>query len=170
MQIGGCTSRPRGAWVVRQARTLALDLTDRARPARFLLHDRDSKRSAAFDELFRTEGARVVRTPIRAPNANAYAERWVRTVRRECLDWLLILARRQLERVLRTYVDPYRRRPHRASTSTCQIRSLRSCHSRLPGRRPSVGEISSAACSTNTSARQTTEFMRPTGGGVLSIR
>jgi putative transposase len=65
--------------------------------------------------VFRSEGARVVRTPIRAPNANAYAERWVRTVRSECLDWLLIFGRRQLERVLRTYVDHYnRQRPHRA--------------------------------------------------------
>jgi hypothetical protein len=80
-----------------------------------LIHDRDAKFSAAFDEVFRSEGARVIRTPIQAPNANAHAERWVRTVRSECLDWLLIFGRRQLERVLRTYVDHYnRRRPHRA--------------------------------------------------------
>jgi putative transposase len=78
-------------------------------------HDRDAKFSAAFDDVFRSEGARVIRTPIQAPNANAHAERWVRTVRNECLDWLLIFGRRQLERVLRTYVDHYnRQRPHRA--------------------------------------------------------
>jgi putative transposase len=65
--------------------------------------------------VFRSEGARVIRTPIQAPNANAHAERWVRTVRDECLDWLLIFGRRQLERVLRTYVEHYnRQRPHRA--------------------------------------------------------
>jgi putative transposase len=80
-----------------------------------VLHDRDSKFSAAFDEVFQTEGARVIRTPVRAPNANAHAERLVRTVRSECLDWILILGRRQLERVLWTYVDHYnRQRPHRA--------------------------------------------------------
>lgn len=82
---------------------------------RFLIRDRDAKFSAAFGEVFRTERARVIRTPVRAPNANAFAERWVRTVRHECLDWLLIVNRAQLERVLRTYVDRYNReRPHRA--------------------------------------------------------
>jgi transposase InsO family protein len=81
---------------------------------RFLIHDRDATFSAAFDEVFRSEGARVIRTPIQAPNANAHAERWVRTVRGECLDWLLIFGRRQLERVLRIDVEHYnRRRPHR---------------------------------------------------------
>ena len=82
---------------------------------RFLIHDRDSKFSAAFDEVFRSEGIKVIRTPIRAPQANAYAERFVRTVRGECLDWLLILGRRHLEHVLGTYVTHYNReRPHRA--------------------------------------------------------
>lgn len=85
---------------------LRFDLADRRTPIRFLLHDRDSRFSAAFDEVFRTAGAATIKTPIRAPNANAFAERWVRTVRCECLDWLLVVNRRQLERVLRTYVDP----------------------------------------------------------------
>ena len=81
---------------------------------RFLIHDRDSKFSASFDEVFRSEGINVIHTPIRAPQANAYAERFVRTIRAECLDWLLILGRRHLERVLRTYVALYNReRPHR---------------------------------------------------------
>ncbi len=92
-----------------------MTLAERPRPARFLIHDRDAKFSAAFDEVFRSEGARVIRTPIQAPNANAQAERWVRTVRSECLDWLLIFGRRQLERVLCTYLEHYnRQRPHRA--------------------------------------------------------
>jgi putative transposase len=85
------------------------------RPVRFLIHDRDAKFSAAFDEVFRTEGIHVIRTPVRAPNANAHAERFVRTLREECLDWLLILSRRHLDRVLHEYVDHYNReRPHRA--------------------------------------------------------
>jgi putative transposase len=69
-----------------------------------VMRDRDSKFSARFDEVFRSEGARIVSTPIRAPRANAFAERWVRTVRTECLDWMLILGRWHLARVLRAYV------------------------------------------------------------------
>ena len=97
-----CTTNPDERWVAQQARNLAVDLAERSQPLRFLIRDRDTKFSAAFDEVFRTEGAKVIRTPVQAPNANAYAERWVRTVREECLDWLLIGGRRQLERVLRT--------------------------------------------------------------------
>ena len=77
-----------------------MTLAERSRPVRFLIHDRDAKFSAAFDEVFRSEGARVIRTPIQAPNANAHAERWVRTVRSECLDWLLIRSERHLVRVI----------------------------------------------------------------------
>jgi putative transposase len=81
---------------------------------RFLIHDRDSKFSGTFDEVFRSEGIKVIHTPIRALQANAYAERFVRSVRAECLDWLLILGRRHLETVLRIYTDHYNRdRPHR---------------------------------------------------------
>jgi transposase InsO family protein len=80
-----------------------------------LIHDRDSKFSRAFDEVFRSEGVEIIRTPFRAPKANAVAERWVGTVRRDCLDWLLIASRRQLEHVLRIYADHYNHhRPHRA--------------------------------------------------------
>jgi len=115
VHLAGCTSNPDGAWVTQQARNLVMELDDRHDPIRFLLHDRDTKFSAAFDEVFRTQGVRVIKTPIHAPNANAHAERWVRTVREECLDWLLILGKRQLERTLRTYIDHYnRQRPHRA--------------------------------------------------------
>jgi putative transposase len=81
---------------------------------RFLIHDRDSKFTAAFDEVFRSEGIKVIHTPVRAPQANACAERFVRTVRNECLDWLLIIGRRHLEHVLRIYIQHYNReRPHR---------------------------------------------------------
>ena len=80
-----------------------------------LLRDRDCKFTPAFDAVFSSHGVRVVRTPVPAPRASAYAERWVGTVRRECLDWVLILGRRHLERVLAEYVSHYNRaRPHRA--------------------------------------------------------
>jgi putative transposase len=112
VHLAGCTPNPTGAWVSQQARNLSFSgLFDRMR---FLIHDRDSKFTAAFDEIFRSEGIKVIHTPIRSPQANAYAERFVRTVRGECLDWLLILGRRHLERVLRVYTAHYNReRPHR---------------------------------------------------------
>jgi putative transposase len=82
---------------------------------RFLMHDRDTKFSHVFDEVFRTDGIRVIRTPVRAPNANAFAERWVRTVRADCLERILIVGRRHLEHVLRVYRSHYNEhRPHRA--------------------------------------------------------
>ena len=87
----------------------------RGQPLRFLIHDRDAKFSGGFDHIFQSEGIAVIRTPVRALNANAYAERWVGSVRRECLDRLLIFSRRQLEHVLRVYTRHYNRhRPHRA--------------------------------------------------------
>jgi putative transposase len=115
VHLAGCTANPEGGWVVQQARQFAWSLYARATPARFLIHDRDSKFSHAFDDVFRSEGVEIIRTPFRAPQANAFAERWVGTVRRDCLDWLLIVSRRQLERVLRIYADHYNtHRPHRA--------------------------------------------------------
>ena len=111
--LAGCTANPTGAWVAQQARNLGLDLSEEG--ARVLIRDRDGKYSGPFDEVFRSEGIRIVKTPVRAPKANAIAERFVRTVRAECLDWLLILNRRHLEAVLHVYVDHYNReRPHRA--------------------------------------------------------
>jgi len=110
-----CTSNPDGAWMLQQARNLSMDLDDRGQQPRFLIHDRDTKFTHAFDALFRGEGTRVIRTPVRAPNANAHMERWVGSIRRECLDRLLIFNRRQLERVVRVYVRHYNgERPHRA--------------------------------------------------------
>jgi putative transposase len=114
VHLAGCSQHPSGAWVAQQARQLSWSLADRASPPRFLIHDRDAKFSGAFDEIFRSEGIEIVRTPIHAPQANAFAERFVGTVRRECLDWILIIDRRQLERVLHTYVDHYNsHRPQR---------------------------------------------------------
>ncbi len=111
--LAGCSSNPTGAWVTQQARNLGLEFADEG--MRFLIRDRDSKYTGTFDEAFRTAGIRIVTTPVRAPQANAIAERFVRTVRGECLDWLLILNRRHLERVLRVYVEHCNtQRPHRA--------------------------------------------------------
>jgi putative transposase len=110
-----CTSNPDGAWILQQARNLLMNLDDRGQRCRFVIHDRDSKFSRAFDGVFRSDGMRVIRTPVRAPNANAHIERWVGSVRRDCLDRLLIFNRRQLERALRVYVRHYNeQRPHRA--------------------------------------------------------
>jgi transposase len=108
----GVTRNPDSAWVTQQARNLAVG--ERLRGVGFLIRDRDSKFSGPFDEVFRTEGVRVIRTPIRAPKANAFAERWVRTARRECLDHLLILGRRHLQGLLGEFAGHYNaERPHR---------------------------------------------------------
>jgi putative transposase len=113
VHLAGCTTNPSGAWVAQQARQLAWALAERSTPVRFLIRDRDSKFTR--DIVFRSEGIEIVRTPVWAPKANAIAERFVRTVRAECLYWLLILNRRKLERVLRIFVDHYNgHQPHRA--------------------------------------------------------
>jgi putative transposase len=108
-----CTPNPDGRWVAQQARNLLMQL-GYEHPFRILVHDRDTKFSRAFDEIFRTEGIKVIRTPLQAPNANAFAERWVRTLRADCLDQILIFGRRH-QHVLRVYRCHYNEhRPHRA--------------------------------------------------------
>jgi transposase InsO family protein len=115
VHLAGMTENPDGAWVAQQARNLAWELSDREISPRFLIRDNDAKFSGAFDEVFKAEGVEVIRTPVEAPKANAIAERFVGTVRRECLDWILIANRRHLERLLRTFADLYNgHRPHRA--------------------------------------------------------
>jgi transposase InsO family protein len=112
VHVVGVTAHPDSAWVTQQARNLAID--ERLGDARFLVRDRDAKFSGPFDEVFEIEGVRVIRTPIRTPRANAFAERFVRTVRQECLDHVLIHDPRHLERVLQAYVAHYaKERPHR---------------------------------------------------------
>jgi putative transposase len=92
-----------------------MNMGEQAGRFRLLIRDRDAKFTAAFDHVFTADGIRVIRTPVRAPKGNAYAERWVRTVRTECLDWLLIRNRRHLERVLAVYLEHYNfGRPHRS--------------------------------------------------------
>ncbi len=114
VHVTGITAHPTGSWVVQQARNLTMVLEERVKPVKFLIRDRDTKFTSSFDEVFRAEGIRIIRTPVRAPRANAFAERFVGTVRRECLDLMLIFGRGHLERVLAEYVAHYNeQRPHR---------------------------------------------------------
>ena len=111
--IGGVTAHPNAAWVTQQARNLASQLLDDEFEPRFLLRDRETKYVASFDEVFASGGAHILQTPIRAPNANAHAERFIRSLRSECLDHLLIVNERHLERILRSYARHHNRhRPH----------------------------------------------------------
>ncbi|MFL5738388.1 MAG: integrase core domain-containing protein [Actinomycetota bacterium] len=114
VHVTGATTNPDGAFVTQQARNLAFDLDDAKAQVRYLVRDRDQKFTRSFDEVFKTEGPRVILTPVRSPKANAFAERWVRTVRAELLDWTLVLGRGHLDRLLDTYVEHYNtHRPHR---------------------------------------------------------
>ena len=114
VHILGITDHPTGAFVTQIARNLVGDLVDRGRSVKFLIRDRDTKFTAHFDEMFRSEGIRMIKTSVRSPRANALAERWVRTVRTECLNVLLVLGHGHLEHVLRDYVGRYnQQRPRR---------------------------------------------------------
>ena len=115
VHLAGITTNPDGRWATQQARNLLIKLDDEDVRPRFLVRDRDSKFTRDFDEVFRCEGIRVIKKPVRAPKARAHAERWVGSVRRECLDRLLILGRRHLQHTLTAYVAHYNEhRPHRA--------------------------------------------------------
>ena len=113
--FSGITSNPVEEWVTQQARNLSFDLAGRAQSVKFLIQDRDTKFTKRFDEVFRTEDIRVIKTPVRSPRANAFAERFAGTVRRECTDRLLIFGRKHLEQVVTEYIVHYNdHRPHRA--------------------------------------------------------
>jgi transposase len=132
VHVLGVTPNPDSVWMTQQARNLAVG--ERLQGIRFAIRDRDAKYSRPFDEVLRAEGVRIAKTPIRAPRANAFAERWVRTARRECLDHTLILGRRHLLRTLREFEAHYNRgRPHRGLRLACPAGSSRS-----PG---TVGEV-----------------------------
>src|SRR5512140_2620072 len=121
VHLAGITARPTGDWVTQQARNLLMDLGDRADRFRFLIRDRDSKFTGSFDAVFAGADMRIIRTPIRAPRANAIVERFIGTLLRECLDHLLITGPRHLDAVLREYVqhyDAHRASPIAASATT----------------------------------------------------
>jgi putative transposase len=115
VRLAGITTNPDGQWVAQQARNLVMHLDDEGIRPQFLVRDRDSKFTREFDEVLRSEGVRVIKAPVRAPTTRAHAERWVGSVRRECLDRLLILGHRHLHHVLVAYVRHFNEhRPHRA--------------------------------------------------------
>jgi hypothetical protein len=113
VHFAGLTTNPHQFWVTQQARQLVWDLADEGSSLRFLIHDNDSSFSQAFDAVFIAEGYHVIHTPFQAPNANAYAERWIRSARQECLDHILIFGAAHLKRVIIEFVAYYNRsRPH----------------------------------------------------------
>jgi hypothetical protein len=141
----GVTRHPSGEWAAQCVRNFTADLGDRVESFRFLVRDRDAKFTAIFDAVLGSVGVKVIRTPVRAPRANAYAERWIGTLRRECLDRLLILNERHLRVVLAQYVEHYNNHP---STRIAAPRGQPRCSSRFM---PSSDEESSAGSSTSTS-------------------
>jgi putative transposase len=119
VHVAGCTPNPSAEWATQRARHLTWTFATRPQSFRFLIRDRDQKFTGSFDEVFRSDGIEILRTPFRAPQANGVAERFVRTVRSECLDWLLILDQTHLARVVTVFIDHYNvHRPHRAQSLT----------------------------------------------------
>jgi putative transposase len=120
VHLAGITTYPVAGWVTQQARNLSFGWADRIPSIEFLIRDRDSKFTSSFDEIFRSESIRILKTPVRAPRANAVCERVIGTLRRECLDRILILGRRHLESVLVEFIEHYNEhRPHRSLTQRC---------------------------------------------------
>jgi putative transposase len=153
------TAHPSGEWVAQQVRNLLMDLGRRAEELRFLIRDRDTKFTAASDVVFTSIGIQIIVTPVRAPQANAIAERWVGSVRRECTDRILIGGERHLRAVLAEYVDHYN--SHRPDAA----------NSFRPAMSTSYAMIDSVDSSTNTGrSHEVTEYSAPTGLGTRGDR
>jgi putative transposase len=122
VHLAGCTEHPNAVWVTQQARQFCWQLEDRAVPMRFLIHDNDTTFTVGFDAVFQAQGIDIVHTPFQAPNANAFAERWIRSVRQECLNKLVLLGEWHVRRVLAEYVTFYNtRRPHQGLRQQCPV-------------------------------------------------
>ena len=152
--LAGITANPTGEWATEQARNVIETFVERTEPIRFVIDDRDSKFTAAFDEVFHSEAIRTIRTPVRAPRANAFIERWIGTVRRECLDRILILNEGHLRRVLDEYVAHYNQHGRTArsiNTHRPQATTTNPARSRpSPTTRMCDATRSSVVSSTNT--------------------
>jgi putative transposase len=137
VHLAGITAHPTSAWVTQAARNLLMDIDDHVDRFRFLIRDRDAKFTAAFDAVFAAAGVETVKIPPRAPQANGYAERWVRTVRAECLDWTLIWNPQHLQRVLTRYLEHYNMsRPHRGIDLDVPVSPPVATVTALPSGRP----------------------------------
>ena len=129
IRILAVTAHPNDAWVTQMARNLLMDLGEHVESIKFLLRDRDTKFSAAFDTVFTSTGIRILHSPIQAPRANAIMERWIGSCRRELLYQTLIWNQRHLLRVLREYQTHHNgHRPHRSGTSLATQASPGSSH------------------------------------------
>ncbi len=142
IHLAGITSNPNSAWVSQQARQFVWGLDEHNAVFRFLIRDHDSKYTQVFDKVFASHGVHVIPTPLKAPNANAYAERWVRTVREECLDHLLIVNETQLQRILKSYIHYYETaRPHQGLGQQMPIPRKKSPNSGLIHKHEVLGGI-----------------------------
>ncbi len=142
VHFAGCTTNPDDAWVTQQARQITWDLDDTEQRFRFLIRDRDRKFTEAFDTIFRSEGLKIIRTPVQAPNANSHAERWIRSARSECLDKIIIVNQAHLRSVLTEYVEFYNtRRPHQGIGQQSPIIRLPEKREGSVQRRPVLGGI-----------------------------
>jgi putative transposase len=122
VHFAGCTPHPTQAWVTQQARQLTWILDEENINMRFLIRDRDTKFSSSFDAVFNSEHIHIIQTPFQAPKANAFAERWVRSVRNECLDKIIIFNQAHLNQIMREYIDYYNtQRPHQGISQKTPI-------------------------------------------------
>jgi putative transposase len=142
VHLAGVTANPDGRWVAQQARQIVWTLEEDGADVWLLIHDNDSKFTAPFDTVFQSAGLRIIRTPYQAPNANAYAERWVRTAREECLDHILILNQSHLRRVLNTFINYYNTaRPHQGLGQQSPTPRRHTCNTGSIQRRDVLGGI-----------------------------
>jgi transposase InsO family protein len=142
VHLAGITASPNDFWTTQQARQIIWKLEEKQRTFRFLIHDRDTQFTRLFDNVFRSVGMDIVRTPFRAPQANAYAERWIRSARQECLDHILILNERHLHHVLKEYVAFYNAsRPHQGINQRTPIPIMRPNKTGSVARRDVLGGI-----------------------------